>query len=165
MEKICGIYIIINTVTDDFYIGSSKDIKSRWCDHKKPSTWKRCPNKQLYQDMQKYGIDKFEFQLIEEVESEQLKETEQKFIEILQPTYNSNRAKGWNVERHKERHKERNREYRKTHKNELKEYKKKHDNQLCRYNGKILTLGTLSKRFYRAGIKHPIIEAKKYLIL
>ena len=30
MEKIIGIYKIINTVTGDFYIGSSKDIKRRW---------------------------------------------------------------------------------------------------------------------------------------
>ena len=165
MEKIIGIYKITNTITGDFYIGSSNDIKRRWTEHKKSSTWKRCSNNPLYHDMQKYSIDKFELQILAEAEIESLKEKEQEFIEMLQPTYNRNRANGWNIERHKERNKERNREYRKTHKNELKEYKKKHDNQLCRYNGKILTLGTLSKRFYRAGIKHPIIEAKKYLVL
>ena len=180
MEKIIGVYKITNTITGDFYIGSSNDIKRRWTEHKKPSVWKRCPNNYLYQDMKNYGTDKFELKILAEVEIEKLKETEQQFIEKLKPTYNSNRAKGWNIEHHKERHKERNREYRKTHKNELKEYhkeyrkthknelkeyKKEYNNQICRYNGKTLTLAALSKRFYRYGIEHPIKEAKKYLIL
>ena len=165
MNKIIGIYRIINTITGDSYIGSSNDIKRRWTEHKKPSTWKRCSNNYLYQDMKNYGVDKFELQILEEAEIEKLKETEQQFIETLNPTYNSNRAKGWNIEHHKKRHKERNREYRKTHKNELKEYKKEYNNQICRYNGKTLTLAALSKRFYRYGIEHPIKEAKKYLIL
>lgn len=30
MEKICGVYKITNTVTGDFYIGSSKNAKQRW---------------------------------------------------------------------------------------------------------------------------------------
>ena len=165
MNKIIGVYKITNTVTCDFYIGSSNDIKRRWTEHKKPSTWKRCSNNPLYKDMQKYSIDKFDLQILAEVEPDSLKETEQQFIETLNPTYNSNRAKGWNTERHKERHKEYHKEYRKTHKNELKEYKKEYNNQICRYNGKTLTLATLSKRFYRYGIEHPIKEAKKYLIL
>ena len=49
-----------------------------------------------------------------------------------------------------------------------KEYQKKfykeYNNQLCCYNGEILTLGALSKRFQKAGIDHPNIEAKKYLL-
>ena len=190
MEKICGIYIIINTVTGDFYIGSSNDVKSRWCDHKKPSVWKRYPNKQLYLDMKKYGLDKFEFQVIEEAEPEQLKEMEQQFIEKLQPTYNSNRAKGRDTERYKETKKEYEKsdkrkkckkEYRKTHRDELnkyqreyrktdkfkkhnKEYQDKYTNQLCCYNGETITLNALSMRFRRKGIDHPTIEAKKYLV-
>ena len=31
---ISGIYKITNAVTGDFYIGSSKDVKSRWSVHK-----------------------------------------------------------------------------------------------------------------------------------
>ena len=41
MKKIIGVYRIINTVTGDFYIGSSKNIKQRWAEHKCDSTWKR----------------------------------------------------------------------------------------------------------------------------
>ena len=93
-EIISGIYKITNTVTGDFYIGSSKDVKRRWREHKCPSSWKRFPNKQLYQDMRKYGVDNFDFQILEEVEEGKLKDAEQQFIETLKPTYNQMNTKG-----------------------------------------------------------------------
>ena len=169
--KISAVYKIINTITGDFYIGSSKDVKQRWESHKWPSMWNKYPNSQLYQDMQKYGVDKFEFQVIEEIEPEKLKEMEQRFIEKLKPTYNSNNAKGWDIERYKEyqkeykktdKYKEYNKEYEKSDKR--KKYKKEYNNQLCSYKGETLTLCALSTRFRRAGIEHPVAEAKKYLI-
>ena len=166
--KISAVYKITNTVTGDFYIGSSKDVKKRWRAHKWLSRWNECPNNLMYIDMQKYGVDNFEFQVIEKVESDSLKETEQQFIELLKPTYNSNNAKGLDIERLKKYKKE----YRKSDKckeyeksDKRKESKKKHDNQLCSYNGETITLATLAKRFYRAGIKHPVVEANKYLVL
>ena len=166
MEKISGIYRIINTITGDSYIGSSKDIKERWRNHKKPSTWNKCPNNPMYQDMKKYGVDKFELEILEEVEACSLKEIEQQFIEKLQPTYNDRNANGWDTERYKERHKERNREYRKS--NKFKEYQKEYNNrytnQLCFYNGETLTLNALRTRFRRRGIPNPTQEAKKYII-
>lgn len=158
MNKICAVYKITNTVTCDFYIGSSKDIKRRWEAHKWPSKWNEHPNNPMYLDMHKYGIDKFEFQILAEVEEYSLKQKEQQFIETLKPTYNSNRAKGWDIERRKEYYKE----YEKTDKR--KEEKKQYYNQPCLYNGETLTLGALSKRFQRQGIDHPTLEAKKYLI-
>lgn len=162
MNKICGIYKITNTVTGDFYIGSSKDVKQRWRSHKKPSSWKQQPNNQLYKDMQKYGTDKFDFQILEEVAEAYLKEAEQQFIETLKPTYNRCNAKGWDVERYKESQKKASRKYEKTDKR--KKCKKEYENQLCFYNGETLTLSALSTRFRRKGIDHPTIEAKKYLI-
>ena len=162
MMKISGIYKITNTITGDFYIGSSNDVKRRWSSHKWPSVWKKYPNKQLYKDMKKYGVDKFEFQVIAEVEPEQLKETEQKFIEALKPTYNQMNAKGLDIERKKESKKE----YRKTDKGKEshKKANNKYQNQLCFYNGETLTLGALSARFRRKGISNPFAEAKKYLL-
>ena len=167
--KISGVYKITNAITGDFYIGSSKNVKRRWADHKIPSMWKKCPNNPMYLDMQKYGLDKFSFQILEEVEEEKLKEMEQEFIEKLQPTYNDRNADGLNIERYKKMDKE----YRNMHKEEIKEYNKsdkgkeshkKYQNQLCCYNGQTLTLNALSARFRKAGIPHPTIEAKKYLI-
>ena len=158
MEKICGIYKITNTVTGDFYIGSSKNVKKRWTNHKIPSTWNQYPNNPMYLDMQNYGVDKFEFQIIAEVEADKLKEAEQQFIEILKPTYNSNRANGLDIERYKQ--------YQKTDKCKeyQKEYQKEYRNQLCCYNGETLSLDALSKRFKRQGIPHSTVEAKKYLL-
>ena len=86
MNKISAVYKITNTITGDFYIGSSKDVKRRWKEHKCQSTWKKCPNNPMYIDMQKYGVEKFDFEVIEEAEIGQLKEKEQKFIETLKPT-------------------------------------------------------------------------------
>ena len=42
----------------------------------------------------------------------------------------------------------------------IKQYRK----QQCLYENEILSLGTLSKRFARKGVEHPVLEAKKYLI-
>ena len=162
-NKVCGLYKITNTITGDFYIGSSKDVKRRWVEHKKPSVWKAQPNSPLYKDMQKYSTDKFDFQILAEVEQEHLKETEQQFIEILKPTYNNYNAKGLDVKRYKEYKKDYMKEYSKSDK--YKEYKKEYDNQLCSYNGGTITLGALSERFRRAGVEHPTLEAKKYLIV
>ena len=158
-EKISGVYKITNTVTNDFYIGSSKDVKHRLSVHKCPSTWKKCPNKQLYQDMRKYGVDKFELQILTEVEVTHLKETEQQFIEMLKPTYNSNNANGLNIERRKEYQKE----Y-KQNNEKCKEYQKKYDNQPCLYNGEVLTFATLASRFRKSGVEHSKLEAKKYIL-
>ena len=161
-EKIIGVYRITNTVTGDCYIGSSKDVKRRWTEHKRPSSWKRFPNNPMYLDMQRYGIDKFDFQVIEEVEPEHLKEMEQKFIETLKLTYNDRNANGWDFERYKETQKE----YQKTEKGKEAHRKanNKYNNQLCFYNGETITLNALRMRFKKLGIDHPVLEAKKYLI-
>lgn len=179
MEKISAVYKIVNEITGDFYVGSSKDIKKRWVSHRSPSRWEKYPNSPLYQDMQKYGVDKFSFQIIASVEPECLKQVEQEFIEKLQPTYNDRRSKGLDVERYKENKKiyaqtdngkevakKSRKRYRQTDKSKeyQREYQKKYFSQLCSYNGETLRLGALAMRFRRAGIKHYVPEAKKYLI-
>ena len=173
--KIIGIYKITNTVTKDFYIGSSKNIKHRWENHKCTSTWKNYPNNPMYLDMKKYGVDKFELEILAEVESEHLKEKEQQFIEKLKPTYNNIRAKGIDFERRKkyrkeykktDKYKETQRKYQKSDKCKeyQKKYQKEYQNKLCSYNGETLTLRALYLRFQKAGIEQSTIEAKKYII-
>ena len=158
MNKISAVYKIVNTVTNDCYVGSSKNVMKRWADHKCPSTWKEYPNSPLYQDMQRYGVENFRFQILCPVMSERLKQVEQELIDLIQPTYNNYRAKGWDVERTKEWWKsEHGREVR-------RKGNRKYHNQLCSYNGETLTLNALSMRFRRAGIEHYILEAKKYLL-
>ena len=156
--KISAVYKITNTVTNDFYIGSSKNVKQRLAAHKCQSTWNKCPNNTMYLDMQKYGVDKFEFEILEVVEPEKLKEAEQKFIETLKPTYNRCRANGWDIERYKKYKKEYNES------DKGKKACNKYQSQLCFYNGQTITLRALSIRFLRQGIEHPTAEAKKYLL-
>lgn len=176
MKEISAVYKIVNTVTGDFYIGSSRNVKQRWAVHKAPSTWKHYPNKPLYQDMQRYGVDKFMFQILVPVMPEHLTQVEQEYIEMLNPTYNNNNAKGLNVERYKEtnrkyQHSEKYKEYMKKyqqsekHKEYIKKYQNKYYSQLCEYNGETLTLKALICRFQRAGIEYPTLEAKKYLVI
>ncbi len=179
MGKISAVYKIVNTVTGDFYIGSSVDVMRRWKEHRALSTWKQYPNSLLYKSMQEYGLDKFRFQILAPVMEEYLKQVEQEFIELLKPTYNNYNAKGWNIERIKAAHKKSKNKYSQSEKGKLyqKKYRqsgkgkeshkksnKKYDNQLCEYNGETLTLCALRARFQRAGISHSTQEAKKYLV-
>lgn len=149
MGKISAVYKIVNTVTGEFYIGSSVDVMRRWMNHRCPSTWKFKPNRLLYQDMQEYGIDKFRFQILVPVMPEYLTQVEQELIELLKPTYNYRNSKGQDTEKVKASRK-------KAH--------KKCRSRLCEYNGETLTFCALSHRFERAGVEHPDLEAKKYLI-
>ena len=80
----------------------------------------------------------------------------------MKPTYNDRNAEGWDIERHKESNRKANKKYYKSDK--YKKRKNKYDNQLCQYNGKKMTLAALKMRFTRAGIEHPTLEAKKYII-
>ena len=175
--KISGVYKITNTITGDFYIGSSKDIKQRWTNHKCISTWSENSGMKLYQAMAQYGLNNFKFEIIEETDN--LHEREQYFIDLLKPSYNSVRANGHDIERYREirknysksekgkkalikyrqseNGKENNRKY-------ARKSMKRYNNQLCLYNGKTLTLNALSQKFYYQGIAHPTLEAKKYLL-
>ena len=157
MKKIYIIYKFTNTVTGDFYIGS-QSIKIRCANQKYQSVWIAIPNYQLSYDMNKYGDDKFDFEILAEVEADKMKEKEQEFIEKLHPTYNQMNVEDLDIERYKKTQKE----YNKTDK--CKTYQKEYYNQLCYYNGETLTLNALGARFRRRGLSNPTAEAKKYLI-
>ena len=82
-----GIYKITNLINNKVYIGQSVDIKQRWNSHKRQSI---IPNKEynkyLYRAFRKYGIENFNFEILEECSREKLDEKEHYYI-IL---YNSN---------------------------------------------------------------------------
>jgi group I intron endonuclease len=62
---ICGVYIIKNKINKKYYIGSSVSIHKRW---KKHILGKG--NKYLFNSIQKYGINNFEFSILEMVNIE-----------------------------------------------------------------------------------------------
>lgn len=80
-----GIYKITNCITRQIYIGQSVDIERRWTEHKTP---KANGNNRLHGDMQKYGIDNFVFEVVEECTKENLLERELFYIKTLKPFYN-----------------------------------------------------------------------------
>ena len=81
-----GIYSIRNKLTGQEYIGQSIDIERRWMEHKTP---KANGNDRLHSDMQRHGIEKFEFRVLEECEPEKLNERELFHIRQANPFYNA----------------------------------------------------------------------------
>ena len=153
-NKISGVYKITNNITGDFYIGSSCNIKQRWAVHRSISVWKLRPGMKLYQAFIKYGLNNFTFDIIEETTD--LHNREQYYIEQLNPSYNNLYAKGRNTERRKE--------WKKTNRDKQLAKMKDYNNRLCFYENETLTLGALSRRFFKQGISHPTLNAKKYLL-
>ena len=156
--KTSGVYQIVNTITGDFYIGSSVDLKRRKKEHFKKNTWKKEPNKPLYKYMQQYGKENFLFKTIWLCVPEELKKYEQIAIEKYNPKYNVCAACGRLNKREydKKRYKEKA--------NKIRQQQKQYHNQQCLYENELLSLNALRLRFSRQGIEHPTLEAKKYLI-
>ena len=151
MNKISGVYLIRNTITNDCYVGSSVDVKRRWANHKSPSKWKQRPNSLLYKAFQKYELSNFTFEILEECNKSQLFIREQYYINKLSPTYNTNRAfqteeeykvknseltRQW-YQAHKEQHKELAKKWKQTHKehyyNTNKQWRESHREQRNEY--------------------------------
>lgn len=77
---ICGIYKITNKINNKSYIGQSKDICVRWKQHIKRS--KDCSyTNAIYLAIRKYGLENFDFSIIEECPFEQLDEKEIYYID------------------------------------------------------------------------------------
>lgn len=83
-----GIYKITNQINGHSYIGLSTHIEDRWNYHKTPYNWKREKDKSLYKAIIKYGIDNFNFEVLEECSLEQLSEREKYYIEKYDTFYN-----------------------------------------------------------------------------
>lgn len=76
-----GIYKITNNINKHCYIGQSIHIEKRWEEHKNKYNWQRESNKLLYLAFQKYGLENFTFEIIEECNQEQLNIKEQYWID------------------------------------------------------------------------------------
>jgi len=95
--KFSGIYKLKNTLNGKFYIGSSKNLKSRLKDHcavynkYKRGELKRISHPILWKAFDKYDISKFSIEILEVFETfnhEVLLEREEFYIKTLNPAYN-----------------------------------------------------------------------------
>ena len=84
-----------------------------------------------------------------------------------------------NTDKIKQYQKQYNKQYKKENADKIKQYQKQYQKekgdsikqrqkqyrkQQCLYENELLSLDTLAHRFVKQGIKHPVLEAKKYLV-
>lgn len=149
INAVSGIYKITNLITNEFYIGSSKNIESRWAYHKAKFKSNEETNNKLYLDFKKYDLENFKFEILEKC-SENLKEKEQEYIDKLNPQYNRKAAHSDKIYKIDEL--------------KRKNYIKDYYNKICEYNGYRLRLKALATQFTNLGVKHPFTEARKYIV-
>jgi len=83
-----GVYKMINSISGNFYIGSSKNISQRVKTHKQQLKLGYKGNIRIKNDLEKYGIDSFRFESLEYCDESIMKDREQYYFELLKPTYN-----------------------------------------------------------------------------
>lgn len=65
MKKVYGIYAIINSVNKKMIVGNAQDINKRWSNYKTMLANGEYGNKYLQEDVDIFGIDNFEFVVLE----------------------------------------------------------------------------------------------------
>lgn len=83
-----GIYTIENTITLDCYIGSSINLRQRENRHFKDLREGKHHSIILQRAVNKYGIENFEFKVLEFCSNEELLSKEQKYMDSMSPLYN-----------------------------------------------------------------------------
>lgn len=90
---VSGIYAIKNKVTGKYYIGCSKHCHKRWKQHKYSLVRGTHHSVKLQRSFNKYGLEAFEFSIIQEVGGlTDLEVMEEEFIQLYQSW-----ANGYNV--------------------------------------------------------------------
>ena len=90
MRLIIGIYCIKNKINNKCYVGQSLNIKKRWIAHKSRAFNKNSSDyeSKLYRSIRKYGLENFDFFVLEECEKEELNDKEKYWINQLN-TFNN----------------------------------------------------------------------------
>src|SRR5580693_7317463 len=90
------VYKIVNNFDHKMYIGQTKNIRSRWISHKTSARNKKISDSPyLYHAMNKYGIDNFRIEKIQECES--LEEAEYFETAIIYLLDTRNHDRGYNI--------------------------------------------------------------------
>lgn len=84
---ISGIYMITNKINNKIYIGQSKSVFTRWSKHYKEAMLDR-PNDSsiLHKAIRKYGIENFEFRVLELCDKDSLDDKEKYYISLYKST-------------------------------------------------------------------------------
>ena len=93
---ICGIYMYKNRINGKIYIGQTVNVYLRRRQHENPTGQDRTHqfDSEFHRDMRKYGIENFEFSILEECSPKDLNEREIYWISKYETTEN-----GYNVKR------------------------------------------------------------------
>ena len=78
-----GIYKIVNLVNNKVYVGSALNIKDIWKKHQRDLANNKHHSIKLQRAWNKYGIDNFKFEIIEECDKNILIKQEQYYIDLL----------------------------------------------------------------------------------
>lgn len=96
-KKICGIYKIENLINGKLYIGQSIDIHKRWKEHKNQLNRNSHENDHLQKSWNKYGKQKFKFEIIKDCLSCDLDDEEFYYIKYynsMNSNYGYNKTSG-----------------------------------------------------------------------
>ncbi len=86
-----GVYLILNTITNDIYIGSSKNMSYRMNAHKRQMINGNHHSYKMNNSVEEHGVQAFEFYIIKEVPpGKSTIKYEQKYIDKYNPSLNVN---------------------------------------------------------------------------
>jgi hypothetical protein len=92
-NDLCGVYTILNTMTQDQYIGSSMNIAKRFVQHRSLLRRGKHYADRLQDAWNEYGEDVFSMTVLEEVaDPGNLAAVEQRHLDQRQPAYNNSKA-------------------------------------------------------------------------
>lgn len=101
LENKCGVYKIVNKITGQVYIGSSKNLGHRFRQHKYLLKKGKHDNKKLQDDYNQFTDTAFEFIVIEECSNEifkkDLEAIEQNYLNTFENKYNIAQIAGSNL--------------------------------------------------------------------
>lgn len=98
--ELIGIYVISNLKSNFNYVGSSHNIMQRLKTHISNMKNNKHVNKDISEDVIKYGLDSFEFKILEYCSNSKLSRAELKYLKEYNEKgiklYNLNELENWN---------------------------------------------------------------------
>ena len=99
--KFYGVYKIVNTVTNDFYIGSTiESFQKRKSKHISDFKNKKSNCKKLYNAMSKYNIENFKFIILKSFKNKKDSKKTKKIITYIEEKYINNLNPSYNICKH-----------------------------------------------------------------